>query len=452
MINNPKTVIAIASIFGLRMLGLFMVIPVISYYAFHLPDASAMLAGFALGVYGLTQAFLQLPFGLLSDKIGRKPVIYLGLSCFAIGSLLAAFSTNIYILILGRALQGAGAIGSTLIATMADFTSEQHRTKAMATVGMTIGASFMLGFIIGPVLSYYIGVSGLFCLSAVFAMVGIAVCKFLVPCTKQLQIHADSEALLSLIPKVLRNPELLRLDLGILCQHAIISAMFTVMPFIFKNILTISRKEQWMIYMPIMIGSFLLSIPLIIYAEKKNKLKHVFLSMIGLTIISQACLWGEHEHKTGLIIGMMLYFIPFNVLEATLPSMVSKTAPVIAKGTAMGVYSTSQFFGIFLGATIAGFLFGHHYMAMVFGFTTMLAVIWLLAASGMKAPPKSRSYQIDYTNDSLDVTVLQNKLREYTGILDTAILPEESAVYIKVDKNKFNEDDLEAIKSLLHKN
>lgn len=450
MINNPKTVIAIASIFGLRMLGLFMAIPVISIYAFNLSKGNAMLAGFALGIYGLTQACLQLPFGMLSDRIGRKPILYMGLSLFALGSLLAAIAGNIYLLIFGRALQGAGAIGSTLIATMADFTSEKHRTKAMAAIGMTIGASFMLGFIIGPVVSYYFGVPSLFGLSTVFALFGIVICKLFIPNHQKVHMHADTEATLALIPKVLRDKELLRLDFGIFCQHAIISAMFTVIPFVFKHNLDIARNEQWLIYLPILVGSFVLSIPLIIYAEKKDKLKQVFILMIALTIISQACLWGEHEHETGLIIGLVLYFIPFNVLEATLPSMVSKTAPVIAKGTATGVYSTAQFLGIFFGATVAGILFGHHYLAMVFAFTTALAVVWLLAASGMRPPPKSRSYQLDYNNDSLDVTALQNKLREYTGILDTAILPEESAVYLKVDKNKFNEDDLESIKSLLH--
>lgn len=444
-----KVVLALAAIFGLRMLGLFMVIPVISLYAYQLPHSSASLAGMALGIYGLTQACLQLPFGMLSDKFGRKKVIYFGLLLFALGSIVAANAHDVYQLVIGRALQGAGAIGSTLIATVADFTSEKHRTRAMALIGMTIGCSFMLGFLIGPLLSYHYGVPSLFWVTAGFALFGMLLCLILIPDSGKIQIHADSEALLELIPMVLKNKSLVRLDLGILFQHMILTANFTVLPFLFKNELAISRAQQWQIYGPVLIGTFLLSVPIIILAEKRNLLKPTFLGMIALTCFSQLMLYTSHLNLQGIVLGLTFYFIPFNVLEATLPSMISKTAPASAKGTAMGVYSTSQFFGIFLGGAIAGLLMGMHHIGMVFSFTTFIAIVWFLSAFGMQAPPRSRSYQLDYKSGSLGQSEVKNVLKQYAGILDIAILPNESAVYIKVDKHKFDETQLENIKTRL---
>ena len=446
--SSIKVMIAIASIFSLRMLGLFMAIPVISIYAYHLPQGTALLSGVALGIYGLTQACLQLPFGMCSDKLGRKPVIYFGLSVFLLGSLLAAFAHNIIVLILGRALQGAGAIGSTLIATIADFSTEAHRSKAMAMIGMSIGVAFILGFVSGPVISFYWGVPAIFFLTVLLSCLGILICYHAIP-TQPPYVPADKESFLALLPKVLRDPDLLRLDLGIFVQHAIMTASFTVLPFIFKYQLAVTRDQQWWLYLCILLGSFLLSVPILLMSERKHQLKRCFLMMIVLILMAQLGLFFFSQQFPGLLAGLTFYFIAFNVLEAMLPAMVSKISPVMAKGTAMGVYSTAQFLGIFFGAIVAGYLLEQHYFAMIFVFTSCLALLWLCVTFGLKAPPQSCSYQLHYPGGAVDSTVIKTKLEEYTSILDVAILPNESELHLKVDQRRFGSAELHAIKSWL---
>lgn len=346
-----KTVFPIAAIFSFRLLGLFLLIPVFTLYASHLRGATPTLIGLALGSYGLAQGLLQIPFGMLSDKIGRKPMIAIGLLLFAGGSLLGAITNSIGGMVAARILQGAGAIGSVLIALLADLTLDEQRTKAMAVIGITIGTSFSLAMIISPALTHYYGLSGVFYLTAVLAVLGIMILYLIIPNPSKEQFHADSEPNLSLIKPVVTDQHLQRLNFGIFCQHFILTATFFAIPMLLKyQIENGQLHQQWHFYLPLMVFSFVLMVPFIIISERKKRLKTVFIVSVLLTTLSQGLLVLTSKNWYWLCVLMFLYFISFNVLEATLPSLVSKQANPGSKGTAMGIYSTSQFLGIFLEA------------------------------------------------------------------------------------------------------
>ena len=375
-----RAVIVVALLFAFRMLGLFMLLPVFSLYAGQYGGSTPFLIGLALGIYGLSQALLQIPFGLLSDKIGRKAVIVLGLCIFVLGSLVAAFSTSIMGVIIGRLLQGMGAIGSTLLALLADSTQEKHRTKAMAVVGGTIGLSFGVSMVIGPMLATYGGLSAIFFTTAGLGMLGVAMLLIVGPKTTSHQRNKDVETVPALLSSVLRNPTLLRLDIGIFTQHAILTAMFTVLPFILvEHGGVIPAQQHLHVYLPIMALAFIAMVPVIIFAEKYKQTRAVFLLAITVTAITQFCLSFWHQSFAQIITLLILYFTAFNLLEALLPSLVSKAAPSGSKGTAMGVYSTSQFLGIFAGGALAGLLNTLHIESCTFGLCGLLATSWLLS-------------------------------------------------------------------------
>jgi len=383
-----KAAQSLALIFSFRMLGLFMILPVFAIYAQNLTGTTASLIGFALGVYGLTQACLQIPFGMLSDKIGRKPVITAGLLLFAVGSVIAAMSHSIYGVIIGRALQGAGAIGSTIIAFVADLTRESERTKAMAIIGLTIGFSFTLAMAISPILNAWMGVNGIFWLTAVLALFGILVLYTLVPKPTSLSFHRDAELEPARLGQVLKNTELLRLDFGILCLHAILTALFIIVPISLQDLAGVAESRQWMIYLPVLVLSFLCMLPFIIIAEKKQKMKPIFVGAIATLTIAQILLLIGTANEFITAIGLLVFFTAFTLLEASLPSLISKIAPKDSKGTATGVYSCCQFLGIFIGGTVGGWFYSAHNMIGVFIFSIVLALIWLAIASTMKKPIK----------------------------------------------------------------
>lgn len=399
--SEAKAVFSLASIFAIRMLGLFMILPVFSVYAGHLQGSTPSLIGIALGVYGLSQGLLQMPLGMLSDRIGRKPVIFMGLVMFAIGSVVAGFSHSIYGVILGRTLQGAGAIGSTTMALIADVTQEKNRTKAMAAVGMTIGLSFSLAMVLGPVLNHWIAVNGIFFLTAILAVLAIIILFTLVPTpvtaatSSKNQNHKDVEAVPALFRSVISNRQLLRLDMGIFILHAILTATFVVLPLTLLHINNIPMSKQWMIYLPIVVGGFFTMVPFIIIAEKKQKMKPVFLGGICATLLGQLGMAEFNSQLPLLILSLLVFFTGFNLLEACLPSLVSKLAPASSKGTAMGIYSSSQFLGIFFGGSLGGYLYGQHHVGGVYIFCALLAGIWLMFASSMQQP---QQYQLSSVN------------------------------------------------------
>jgi len=385
--SERRASVALAGIFSLRMLGLFMIYPVFALWARRLPDATEFTIGLALGVYGLTQALFQIPLGFLSDRLGRKHIIAAGLVVFAIGSVVAALSHSIDGIILGRLLQGAGAVGSATLALAADLTREHNRTKAMAIIGMTIGVSFSLALVAGPVLNRWIGVPGIFWLTAVLALLGIGVLYGLVPKPVISSVHADAEPVPALFKRVLTNKELLRLDFGIFVQHAILTASFLSVPFVLKHA-GVNLHDQWFVYLPVLVVSVICMVPLIIMAER-GRMKPIFLASVAALGVSQLLLLLGHGGLPVVIVALLVFFTAFNLLEASLPSIISRVAPAEAKGTALGIYSSSQFFGIFVGGALGGWLQGVWGLSGVFGLSALLAGLWLLVAIAMRPPVRS---------------------------------------------------------------
>ena len=444
--NEKRSTFAISLIYAFRMLGLFIILPVFSLYADKIIDATPTLIGVALGIYGLTQALLQIVLGVMSDRYGRKPIIVFGLLIFILGSIIAALSHNIYGIIIGRALQGAGAIGSTLTALVADVTKEENRMKAMSVIGMSIGLSFVAALVMAPMINAIIGLSGIFWLTAVLGGVGIIVLIFWVPTPTKLIFHKGSETTPRQIKKVLIQPELMRLNVGIFALHAMLTSLFLVMPVILIDYIGIMPRHQWVIYLPVMIISFLLMVPFIIIAETKHAMKPVFLVAIGLLLVTQFMLHEFDRHIVVMSLLLILFFASFTFLEAALPSLISKLSPISSKGTAMGVYSSFQFFGIFIGGALGGVILHQFAMTGVFVFNMALALIWLLLALGMKKP-KQLSTKIYALQKGNQVQKEQLKLQilALKGVEDVMLCFKEGAVYLKVDKKRFDETQLKQL-------
>lgn len=436
---------SLASIYGLRMLGMFLILPIFSIYAETLPGGeSHLLIGLALGAYGLTQAMFQLPFGMASDRFGRKRMIYIGLVLFVIGSLVAGFADDLYTVIIGRAIQGAGAVSAVVTALVADLTREEHRTKAMAMIGGTIGITFALSLILGPALNQWIGVPGIFLLTGALAALAILDVKYLVPDPLISRFHSDAETAPSKLKDVIKDTQLMRLNFGIFALHAAQMAMFVVVPFAIKQTSGMSENDHWMIYLPIMVISFALMVPAIIYGEKKAKLKPVFVGAIAIMLFAQLLFAGSINAFWGIIISLSAYFVAFNILEATLPSIISKLAPAASKGTAIGVYNTAQSLGVFVGGALGGVLSHLYGFASVFIFCSILMALWLIAALSMKTPPavKSKMYHLEEMTKAAAKN-LSVRLGAITGVREAVVLADEGLVILKVDmQQSFDEAEV----------
>lgn len=375
---------SLAAIFALRMLGLFLILPVFSVYAKSLPGGDSLsLVGFALGAYGLTQAFFQIPFGSASDRFGRKPVIVFGLVLFAFGSFVAAWAPDIYWIIAGRVLQGAGAISAAVTALAADLTREEHRTKVMAMIGSSIGLVFALSLIGAPVLYGWVGMAGLFILTGILALAAIALLLKAVPPAPPVPAHDKPP-----FRRVLLDPNLLRLNFGIFSLHLIQMAMFVVVPHALIQFGGLPVSGHWKVYLPAVLVSFVIMIPAIIAAERGGRMRPVFSGAIAILVLVQLGLWFLGNSLAGLGLWMVLFFVAFNILEATLPSLVSRTAPPAAKGAALGVYNTTQAIGLFVGGALGGYLAQHFGDNSVFATAAALAFVWLLVAASMNFPSR----------------------------------------------------------------
>ena len=437
--TERRGAISLAGIYALRMLGLFLILPVFALYAEHLQGVTPMLVGVAIGAYGLTQALLQIPFGMLSDRIGRKPVIVGGLIVFAIGSVVAALSDSIYGVIAGRALQGSGAIAAAVMALAADLTREEQRTKAMALIGMSIGAAFLLALVLGPVFNHWIGVPGIFWLTAVLALAGVGVALFLVPRPKACHLHRDAEAVAGQFGRVLSDAGLLRLDFGILTLHMTITSVFLAMPLVLRDILGMPGVDHWKVYLPVLLASVAAMVPFIILAEKRRMMKEVFLGAILVMALAQLGFYFLHQSLAGLVIAMLVFFTAFNLLEAVLPSMVSKVAPAQSKGTALGVYSTSQFAGAFIGGAFGGWMHGAYGLGGVFLFGAGAALLWLLVASGMSRPGNLKTHLLHVGPLGEDESrALAMRLKAAPGVAEAVVVAEEGVAYLKVDPERFD--------------
>ena len=374
----------ISLVMAIRMLGLFMLFPVMSVYAGDYESATPFLVGMAIGIYGLTQAIFQIPFGYLSDRFGRKPILLIGLLVFLFGSIMAANTSNIIIVVIGRAFQGGGAISAVLMAFLADSVSEENRAKANAFVGFQIGVAFMLSLLIGPIISSRVGLSGLFWVITILSLIAMLIVLSLKQ-TKSITYYKLSiEAFKETFTK-----EILALDFSIFSLHLILAAGFIVMPLLIMENQIVSMLDNWQLYLPAVLLSFLGMIPLIIISEKFKKTKYILLISILLLISSQIIFFSLNLNFKVFLITLTIFFVAFNTVEALLPSLLSRTASSSKRGLAMGIFSTSQFLGTFIGGAIGGFIYDIYNLNSVFLFTIFVAIIWWLLILFMPLKPKT---------------------------------------------------------------
>lgn len=384
--HERRATAGLSIIFGMRMLGLFLILPVFTLYGSDLDGATPALIGLAIGAYGLTQAVLQVPFGMLSDRIGRRPVIVFGLLLFALGSVVAAQAESVQTVILGRALQGCGAIAAAVMALAADLTRDTQRTKAMALIGISVGAAFLVAMVAGPGIAAASGLAGVFWVTAALALVAMALLFFLVPAGGEKAFRPEVNARAGGLPIVLRHPDLLRLDLGVLVLHLVLTASFVVLPVVLESRLGIPRGDHWLVYVPVLILSVAGMALIIMIGERRQILHRLLAGVAALVIVADLIMAGFSGWLPALVVALWLFFVGFNTLEASLPSLLTRFAPEGLRGTALGVYATAQFLGAFLGGALGGLVYGRFGVEGVFIFCALAASLWLAVAMGLRAP------------------------------------------------------------------
>ena len=442
---EKRSISGLASIYALRMLGLFMILPVFSLAADQYTGSTSFLIGLAIGAYGLTQAIFQIPFGMLSDRIGRKRVITAGLLLFAAGSIVAAMADSIYMVILGRLLQGSGAISAAVMALTADLTRDEHRTKAMATIGISIGLAFSVALASGAALESWIGLSGIFWATAALSLVGIAVLHLWVPTPVRCINHLDMEPVPQQFTKVLANKEIMRMVLSIMLLHLVLTTSFFALPISLFEHAGLAKEQHAMAYLPVLIAAFIAMVPFIIIAEKRRKMKPIFIGAVVVIGIVQI-LWAFVAHSvTGIMIGLWLFFTAFNILEASLPSLMSKLSPLENKGTALGIYSTAQFLGAFIGGGMGGLLYGQFGVNGVFVAGAIVCVVWLYFIIPM-SPPRHLSTRIIElpTVSDTNANDIARQLNTITGVVETMIVANEKVAYVKFAPEEISIDELDA--------
>ncbi|MFT5758933.1 MAG: MFS family permease [Alteromonadaceae bacterium] len=444
---EKKAAFSLAAVFGLRMLGLFMILPVFAIYGEQLVGFSPIWIGLAIGAYGLTQAMLQIPMGILSDKYGRKPIILIGLLVFLSGSVVAAMSDTIYGVVFGRALQGMGAIASAVLALAADLSREEQRPKVMATIGMFIGLSFTLAMVFGPIVAQAFGLSGLFWFTAVLTIFAMLMIQFMVPYSVNKAPRGDSVALPEQLKKLIRHPQLSRLNWGVFILHMALTACFVTLPkqFVASGL---ALEDHWQLYLPTLLGSFFLMVPFMIFAIKKQKEKQMLSAAVMLLTLALLFLWYLPMGFWNLVIFVVMFFTAFNYLEATMPSILSRLAPAGVKGSVMGIYSSSQFFGAFTGGVLGGVIASRYGEQSIFLVMAMISSLWLLATLTMKPLKKSKSFSfaMNLTSEQQADGVAE-QLINMSGVLEATIVLDEAVAYLKVDDKMA---DIPAIKALLN--
>ncbi len=441
--TEKRSVLAVALVYGSRMLGLFMVLPVFVLLADDLQGATPLLIGLALGGYGLSQALLQIPFGLLSDRFGRKPLIFLGLVLFLAGSVVAAFSDHIVGVVIGRILQGAGAVASVLMALVSDLTQERNRTKAMASIGLSIGVAFALSLVLGPILGDRYGLSGIFTITAILALLAIAIVAFAVPTPRSSTFNPDALPARDQLREVLRMPRLVRLDIGIFVLHLILTAVFLVLPVVLQDEFGLAPSSHWWVYLTVMGSSFVAMLPLVIIGEKKRRIKAVMVTAVATLTLASALLgWAESSFWRFWWV-LFFFFMAFNLLEALLPSLVSKEAPAASKGSAMGVYSTSQFAGAFVGGALGGWVAGSAGLTGVIVLMSSAAALWLVVVATMSSPHYSASLalRLEPLPDT-DAGSMRNALMAVPGVDEAVVLTSGKEAWLKVDRKQLDENAL----------
>ncbi|MFZ3192558.1 MAG: MFS transporter [Moraxellaceae bacterium] len=447
--SERRATAALGSIFALRMLGLFMIVPVFAVYGQQYHGATPALLGLAIGIYGLTQALLQIPMSLLADRFARKPLIVLGLLVFALGGAIAACADHIAWVILGRAVAGCGAVSAIVMALLADVTREEQRGKAMAAMGMTIALSFIVAFSLGPLLTSQIGLSGLFWLTSVAAILAIGL-LWLVP-TPQRLIKQIPVSYRQQLHTVLNIPDLNRLHFSIFVLHLLMTAVFVLLPMQLIQQLNLPINQHGWLYLPLLLLGFVLAIPAIIVAESKQQMQRIFMFGVLLIGLSMTLLMALDGHAWGLVLGLALFFIAFNLIEALLPSWLAKRAPVASRATAMGLNASSQFLGAFAGGVLGGQLLTFVSIQTAWAVLTGLCVIWWLSARRLSSPPYLSSLAVRLPSAlSQPQPVLQtlsgsqeqlwmSRLLAVQGVEDVVILLEQKIAYLKIDKRQLGE-------------
>lgn len=445
MLTNLETrsLVGLAFLYATRMLGLFMVLPVLGLYASDYSGGSAITVGICLGIYGLTQGVLQIPFGIASDRFGRKQLIALGMVVFAVGSVIAALSESMYGVIMGRALQGSGAVASVIMALLSDLTREENRTRAMAAVGGSIGLSFAVAMVLGPLVASRWGMPSIFWLTALLAGLGVLVLLLVIPNPAVNNTGHDVIPLPAMLSRVLHDGELQRLNLGIFVLHFAQMATWVSVPLLLEQNMNFAREDHWYLYVVTMGGGFLLMVPFIWWGETRRRMKPVFVAAIGILVLAEAMMARADQNLTLMVAGLLVFFMAFNLLEASLPSLVSKMSPAGIKGTAMGVYSTSQFLGAFGGGVLGGLVAHTFGLFAVFWLALVAALLWFLVALAMKPPRYLRSLTLKHEGDSyIEAKAL---IGVVSGVEDVVHLPGHNVTYIKVDDENLDSAHLKRV-------
>ena len=443
---EKRAILGVGGIFALRMIGLFMIVPVFSVYGDNYAHATPFLIGLAVGIYGLGQAIFQIPMSLAADKFPRKPIIFLGLILFALGGIIAANATDIYEVIIGRALAGSGAVSAVLMALLADVTREEMRTKAMATMGLTIATSIMLAFAFGPLLVGSLGISGLFWLTAGFAVLAMLLLLFVPTPLRVLKHNLDNKSIGQQLATVLKIGDLNRLHIGIFALHLTMTAIFVILPHQLNEVLGLSVRQQGLVYLPLLFIGFAVAIPFIIIAEKKRKMRQVFLGAIALMTVALALLALGGQVGVGIILGLLLYFMGFNLLEATIPSWISKRAPVANKATAMGLNSSSQFFGAFVGGAMGGLLLSQPNV-LAWGLLAIIMAASLLLIIPIADPPYLSSTTVTIPKN-IDIQDWSRQMLAVDGVDELVVMAKEQVAYLKLDKTQLTDTSRQELSHL----
>ena len=443
---EKRAIAALSGIFSLRMLGLFMFLPVFSVHAHEYAGHTPLLIGVAIGIYGLTQGVFQIPFGVLSDRIGRKPVIAAGLLVFAFGSVIAALADDIFGIVAGRALQGMGAVAAAVMALASDLTGETRRTQAMAIIGASIGGAFVLALVLGPAVTQVAGISGLFWTTAGLAAVAIALLLIGVPTPPR--VAASGRSPLAGLSIALRDGQMMRLNAGIFVLHAVMIATFVALPIALRDRAGIDVADHWKVYVGVLLASVLFTVPLIIVADRRDRSRSVMLLGIALLAVSLAGIAGMTIGSVALLGLMVVYFTGFNTLEASLPAMVSRVAPMHARGAALGLYSTLQYLGAFVGGIAGGWLLGAGGERAVLAACGALCAVWILIAAGLRQPRRLSVERLRIgAVEAEAVDALTARLLAVPGVIEAVVVADEGIAWLRVDRRNLDRSSLRAFSS-----
>ncbi|MGP1929815.1 MAG: MFS transporter [Arsenophonus sp. ER-BJ3-MAG3] len=439
-----KAIFGLGMVFALRILGMFMILPILVTYGSVLKNANELLIGMAIGIYGVSQVIFQIPFGLMSDRFGRKQLIIIGLLISITGSLVAAITDSIFGVIIGRALQGAGAVSSTIMALLSDLTREQNRTKAMAFMGVSFGITFSISIIISPIITHAIGLHGLFWGISLLTFCAVLITSFIVPDSQYHIIDHETHFIKNSIQKIINNTQLIKINLSILFLHSLLISNFIALPLIIKNS-GFEVNQHWKIYLITLFISFIIVLPFIIYAEKNRRIKQILLLFIFILFISQLIFCFSNQQFWLILIGLQLFFIAFNIMEVLLPSLVSKESPIRYKGTSMAIYSTSQFIGVALGGILGGWFLQLNGVFLIFISGLMLSTCWFFIILKMYKPNYTNNIRLILPEQINDINLLKIKLVNEPGVYEVILDLKSLSAFIKIDKKIITQKQLEII-------